>query len=207
MPLDQRRGSRSLAVTLSQRRLLPPEVQGTPDEPRVSGIVLAGVLDYYAKVWGKLAEADLRKTMGLGDIYVGSWYPLENLEMILRKIWQETPTRMELAGEHTSKLIGDERRYDRKFYTPEQMLQETQEAWTHSFSFGVPEVELVPGQTRIAVPRRGFAGPYWESFLKGGIAGMLSLSKAIESEIEIESKVDDDKDQFVYIFRTKKGAR
>jgi len=176
-------------------------------ERQVSGIVLAGVLDYYAKVWGRIAETELKKQMGLDEIFVGSWYPLENLELILRKIWQETPTRMALAGEHTSKLIGDERRYERKFYTPEQMLHETREAWQHSFNFGEPEVELVPGQTMIKVPRKPFADPYWEDFLRGGIHGMLALSKAIESEITIESKVDPDNDQYVFIFRPKKERR
>jgi hypothetical protein len=165
------------------------------------------VLDYYAKVWGRIAEADLKKRMELGDIFVGSWYPLDKLEAVLERIWQETPTRMRLAGEHTSKLIGDERRYDRKFYTPEQMLQETREAWQHSFSFGEPDVQLVPGQTTISVPRAGFAKPYWEEFLKGGVSGMLSLSKAIEGDIQIESRVDEDDDQFVFVFRPKKRER
>ncbi len=129
-----------------------------PDEPRVSGIVLAGVLDYFAKVWGKIAEADLRKKMGLGEIYVGSWYPLENLEMILRKIWQETPTRMELAGEHTSKLIGDERRYDRKFYTPEQMLQETPEREIPTARVGEKVSERLRDLDKVAYVR--FASVY-----------------------------------------------
>jgi hypothetical protein len=178
-----------------------------PEERRVSGIVLAGVLDYYAKVWGKIAEADLKAEMKLDDIFVGSWYPLENLAMILRKIWQETPSRMRLAGEHTSKLIGDERRYERKFYTPEQMLQETRDAWSHSFNFGEPAVELIPGQTLIKVPREPFLDPYWQDFLKGGIHGMLSQSKAIESEITIESKVDERNDVYVFVFRPKKRPR
>jgi len=173
----------------------------------VSGIVLAGVLDYYAKVWGKIAEAELKKSMQISEIYVGSWYSLDKLEMILREIWRETPTRMRLAGEHTSKLIGDERRYDRKFYTPEQMLQETREAWQHSFSFGEPDVELVPGQTKITVPRGGFGEAYWQEFLKGGISGMLSLSKAIEGDIQIESKVDEDADRYVFVFKPKKRER
>jgi hypothetical protein len=174
---------------------------------QVSGIVLAGVLDYYAKVWGRIAEADLKKRMRIGEIYVGSWYPLAALEAVLERIWVETPTRMRLAGEHTSKLIGDERRYDRKFYTPEQMLQETREAWTHSFSFGQPNVEMAPGETRITVPREGFAKPFWEEFLRGGVSGMLSLSKAIEGEIQIESRVDERADQFVFVFRPKKRER
>jgi len=177
------------------------------DERQVSGIVLAGVLDYYAKVWGRIAEAELKERMGLDEIFVGSWYPLKHLELILQKIWQETPSRMRLAGEHTSKLIGDERRYERKFYTPEQMLHETREAWQHSFNFGEPDVELVPGQTMIKVPRRPFSDPYWEDFLRGGIHGMLALSKAIESEITIESKVDRENDQYVFIFRPKKERR
>jgi hypothetical protein len=173
----------------------------------VSGIVLAGVLDYYAKVWGKIAEADLKKKMGLAEIYVGSWYSLDKLELILKQIWQETPMRMKLAGQHTSQLIGDERRYDRKFYTPEQMLQETREAWRHSFSFGQPNVELVPGTTKILVPREGFKGPYWQEFLRGGITGMLSLSISIESDIEIEGSVDEDADEFVFIFHPQKRER
>ena len=173
----------------------------------MSGIVLAGVLDYYAKVWGRIAEAELMKKLKLGDIYVGSWYPLSMLEAVLERIWAETPMRMRLAGEHTSKLIGDERRYERKFYTPEQMLQETREAWTHSFSFGGPNVTLVPGQTTITVPREGFAKPYWEEFLKGGVSGMLSLSKAIDGEIQIESRVDERADEFVFVFKPKKRER
>ena len=177
------------------------------DERQVSGIVLAGVLDYYAKIWGRIAEAELKKKMGLDEIFVGSWYPLRNLELILEKIWQETPSRMRLAGEHTSKLIGDEKRYERKFYTPEQMLQETRDAWQHSFNFGEPEVELVPGQTKIKVARKPFSDPYWQDFLRGGIHGMLALSKAIESEITIESKVDEANDQYVFVFRPKKERR
>ena len=165
------------------------------------------MLDYYAKVWGRIAEADLKKRMKIDEIFVGSWYPLEMLETILERIWLETPTRMRLAGEHTSKLIGDERRYDRKFYTPEQMLQETREAWQHSFSFGEPDVQLVPGQTKITLPREGFARPYWEEFLKGGISGMLSLSKAIDGEIVLDSRVDEDEDRFEFIFRPKKRER
>jgi len=179
----------------------------TKDDRQVSGIVLAGVLDYYAKVWGRIAEAELKKKMALDDIFVGSWYPLGNLELILERIWRETPTRMRLAGEHTSKLIGDERRYERKFYTPEQMLQETREAWSHSFSFGEPEVELTPGTTKITVPRGPFKDAYWEEFLKGGISGMLSLSKAIESEIQLESEIDEDNDRYVFVFRPKKSPR
>lgn len=178
-----------------------------PEERRVSGIVLAGVLDYYAKVWGKIAEAELKTKIEVDEIFVGSWYPLEKLQVILEKIWAETPTRMRLAGEHTSKLIGDERRYERKFYTPEQMLQETREAWQHSFNFGEPDVELVPGQTKITVPRKPFRDPYWQEFLKGGITGMLSLSKAIESEILIESNINEDDDKYVFVFRPKKEPR
>jgi hypothetical protein len=169
--------------------------------------VLAGVLDYYSKVWGRIAEAELKKKMGLDEIYVGSWYPLVDLEMVLKRIWTETPLRMRLAGEHTSKLIGDERRYERKFYTPEQMLQETRDAWQHSFNFGEPLVELMPGQTRITVSRKPFKEPYWEEFLKGGISGMLSLSKAIESEIQIESTADDLADEYVFVFRPRKSPR
>jgi len=189
----------------------PPLILGggarIADQRQVSGIVLAGVLDYYAKVWGRIAESELKEKMGLNEIYVGSWYPLQHLELILKKIWQETPSRMRLAGEHTSKLIGDERRYERKFYTPEQMLHETREAWQHSFNFGEPDVELVPGQTMIRVPRLPFKDPYWEDFLRGGIHGMLALSKAIESEITIESKVDRENDQYVFTFRPKKKGR
>ena len=169
--------------------------------------MLLGVLDYYAKVWGKIAASELKGKMSTKDIYIGPWYPIEDLELILKRIWAETPARVRLAGEHTSKLIGDERRYERKFYTPEQMLQETHAAWELSFNIGTPEVEVVPGHTTISVPREPFKDPYWIDFLKGGIAGMLSLSKAIESEIIIDTKTDEDNDRYVYVFRPKKEPR
>ncbi len=173
----------------------------------MSGIVLAGVLDYYAKVWGKGAAAKLTEAMGVGDVYIGSWYPIGHLEMIPDRIWGESPKRVRTAGEHTSKLIGDERRYERKFYTPEQMLQETRQAWDLSFNTGSPDVELMPGKTTISVPRAPFQEPYWKDFLEGGIKGMLSLSKAIESEIEIDAQVDESVDRYVYVFRAKKLAK
>lgn len=176
-------------------------------ERQVSGIVLAGVLDYYAKVWGKVAADALTRDMGVGDVYIGSWYPISHLETILQRIWSESPRRVRMAGEHTSKLIGDERRYERKFYTPEQMLQETRQAWDLSFNTGSPDVELTPGKTTISVPRSPFQEDYWKDFLEGGIKGMLSLSKAIESEIEIDAKVDEAVDRYVYVFRAKKLAR
>jgi len=177
------------------------------EEGQVSGIVLAGVLDYYAKVWGKVAARELTRSMGVAEIYIGSWYPIGHLEMVLERIWAESPKRVRTAGEHTSKLIGDERRYERKFYTPEQMLQETRQAWDLSFNVGTPDVELQPGETTISVPRAPFKDAYWMDFLEGGIKGMLSLSKAIESEIEIDARVDEAHDRYVYVFRAKKLAR
>jgi hypothetical protein len=186
------------------------ELGGWPvaeSERQVSGIVLAGVLDYYSKVWGKVAAGELTKAMGVQDVYIGSWYPIGHLEMVLTRIWADSPKRVRMAGEHTSKLIGDERRYERKFYTPEQMLQETRQAWDLSFNTGSPDVELVPGKTTITVPRAPFKEAYWQDFLEGGIKGMLSLSKAIESEIEIDATVDERIDRYVYVFRAKKLAR
>jgi hypothetical protein len=65
----------------------------------------------------------------------------------------------------------------------------------------------VPGQTKITVPRQGFNAAYWEEFLKGGISGMLSLSKAIEGEIQIDSRLDEQAERFEFVFRPKKRER
>lgn len=179
---------------------------GSEPQKHVSGVILAAALDYYAKVWGKSRAKALAEELGLDEVFVQSWYPLGALKNILAVLEAQHPGRVRLAAQHLANVLGTGQGYDQHFPSPEQMLQETRMAWDLSFDFGAPEVEVRRDEGRISVSREDFPEPYWENFLKGGIAGMLALSKAIGSEIVVESESDPHRGRLVFVFRPHKKA-
>lgn len=179
---------------------------GPGPQRHVSGIILAGALDYYAKVWGKMPAKALAEQLGLEEVFVQSWYPVEALKDILSILEAQHPGRVRLAAQHLATVLGTGQGYDQRFHSPEQMLQETRLAWDLSFDFGAPEVDVRRDEGRISVSREDFPELYWENFLKGGIAGMLALSRAIGSEIVVESQSDPARGRLVFVFRPRKKA-
>jgi len=183
-----------------------PLVVASGPQRHVSGVILSAALDYYAKVWGKSRAKALAAELGLEEVFVQSWYPLEALKNILAVLDAQHPGRVRLAAQHLAKVLGTGQGYDQHFPSPEQMLQETRMAWDLSFDFGAPEVEVRRDEGRISVSREDFPEPYWENFLKGGIAGMLALSKAIGSEIAVESQSEPQGGRLVFVFSPRKKA-